>query len=211
VTVRKIASFDIRTLLLICAIAGVSSVGLGQSTQSGDTGKNSAPSLAGTEKWIEQTFGEGSHIVHKGFQGIGFDDSQGGDPCYVTFTVTEQLDPTKVRFYEFVSLADIDPTSIKVGDLIHDTDITTVKNPDLVNYSTYEVKDHPYVFVTVRTTDDNNKVTSHTKINGEDLSVKEHELGYSQEGIAVNPEYAQRFINALRHAVDLCGGKASTF
>ncbi len=208
---RNIASLVIRTLLLTCTIAGVSSVGFCQLTQSGDTGKNSAPSLAATEKWIEQTFGEGSHIVYKGFQGIDFDNSKGGDPCYVTFTVTEQVDPTSIRFYEFVSLADIDPTSIKAGDLIHDTDITTVKNPDLVNYSTYEVKDHPYIFVTLRTTNDSNKVTSHTKVNGEDLSVTEHELGYPQEGIAVNPEYAQRFIKAFRHAVDLCGGKASAF
>jgi hypothetical protein len=30
-------------------------------------------------------------------------------------------------------------------------------------------------------------------------------------GIAMKPEYAARFVKALRHAVELCGGKASVF
>jgi hypothetical protein len=169
------------------------------------------PSLADTEKWIEQTFSDGSHIVHGGRQRIYFGESKGDGSCDIFFEVTEQVDPTKLRFYEFVNLGDVDPTSVKATDLIHDTDITTIKDPSLVNYSTGEVKDHPYVFVTVRTTDDGDKVTSRTKINGGGLSEKSHELGYPLEGIALNPDYAPRFINALHHAAELCGGKASAF
>jgi hypothetical protein len=174
---------------------------------------SSAPSLADTQKWITQTYGDGSHIVHKGFQSIDFDSSD-KTQCHMHFMVREQVG-SDIRFLQLVNLADIDPTSIKASEVIHDTDITTVKNPDQIDYSTNAVKDHPYVFVSIKTTDDKDSVIENTYLteNGRrtSLSSTAHEIGFPQEGIAVEKDYAPRFVNALRHAVELCGGKRSAF
>ncbi len=145
--------------------------------------RNQKPSLDDTEKWINQTFRDGSHIVHKGFQSIDFENSE-STRCRLHFMVTEQVG-AGIRFLQSVDLADIDPTSIKVGQMIHDTDITTVKNPNQINYSTHAVEDHPYVFISMKTTDEKDSVLSNTYLteNGKQttLSTKEHEVGFPQE------------------------------
>jgi hypothetical protein len=111
-----------------------------------------------------------------------------------------------------VNLADIDPTSIKASAIIHDWDITTAKGPDQID------KDHPYVWVHIRTANDADSVTEFTPVPNDAASASGrfkktnfHEVGFPPEGIAVEPEYAPRLISALRHAVELCGGKPSTF
>ena len=186
------------------------------------------PSLAETEKWITQTFGDGRHIVFKGFQEIDFAladikrDNFDDPRCYMQFSVIDQvdinhlLDPPAgngLRFLQLIDLADIDPSSIKSGELIHDTDFMTSKDPNLVPDSTGAVKDHPYVFVTIKTTDNKNSIINYTywTENGESTKYREMEHLVGFPGIAVEPEYAPRFMKALRHAVELCGGKPSTF
>jgi hypothetical protein len=171
------------------------------------------PSLNVTEKWITQTSGEWSHIVHKSFQSIDFDSSD-KTQCHMHFMVMEQVG-AHIRFLQLVNLADIDPTSIKVSEVIHDTDITTVKKPDQIDYSTYAVKDHPYVFVSIKTTDDKDSVIGDTYLTENDERLPfpstAHEIGFPGEGIAVEKDYAPRVVSAFRHAVEFCKGKPSTF
>jgi hypothetical protein len=185
------------------------------SAQQADNAKQGRePSLAETETWIAQTFGEGRHIVYRTFQEIDFFKPDESDRCYMQFAVTEQFD-SSVRILQLINLVDIDPSSIKSGQLIHEPGFNSNKNPNLVDYSKDAAKDHPYVFVTIKTTDNRNTVVSYTywKENGAPTkhSEMEHLVGFSNLGIAVEPEYAPRFIEALRHAVELCGGKPSAF
>jgi hypothetical protein len=130
------------------------------------------------------------------------------------FAVTEQLDAS-VRVLQLINLVDIDPSSIKSGQLIQDADFITSKNRNLVDYSIRAVKDHPYVFVTIKTTDNRNSVVSYTYLNENGAPTKHsemgHSVGFSNLGVAVEPEYAPRFTEALRRAVELCGGKPSAF
>jgi hypothetical protein len=184
--------------------------------RAGNSQKTAQPSLKDTEKWIAQTFDD--HIVHKGREHIDFDNA-GNTQCSMYFYVTEQFDilnpqiDEKIRFMQLVDLSDIDPATIKASELIHDTDITTVKDTNQIDYSTHTAKDHPYVFVRIKTTNDKDSITSSmymTYLNGEHHTM-EREVGFDREGVAVEPEYAPRFIKALRHAVELCGGKPSAF
>lgn len=180
--------------------------------QSEKSRQQQEPSLAETEKWITQTFGDGRHIVYKGFQAVDFDkpDKSDDTQCFMQFSVTDQVD-LHLRLLQLVDLADIDPASIKSSEPIHDT----------VDDSIFTVRDHPYVFVTINTTNNKDSIISYTywKENGESLKHREmeHLVGFpnigdaAKVGIAVEPEYAPRFMKALRHAVELCGGKPSTF
>ena len=163
--------------------------------------QSQTPSLAETKKWVEQTFRDGSHIVNKSFESIDF-DAPDNAPCYMTFIVREQIG-LDIRFWDFVNLADIDPDSIKASSLIHDTDITTVKDPDQVNYQSWAVKDHPYVYVSMRTANDKESVKAELRLsadsNGTATSSRQptksqlHEAGFPLEGIAVEPDYAQTY------------------
>jgi hypothetical protein len=70
--------------------------------------------------------------------------------------------------------------------------------------------------VSIQTTNDKDSIVekAHTPAGkGETIRSMEHEVGfpYPKGGIAVKPDYAPRFLKALRHAVELCGGKRSTF
>ena len=56
--------------------------------------------------------------------------------CDMTFIGREHIG-LDIRFWDFVNLADIDPDSIKASSLIHGTHITTVKDPDQVNYQSW--------------------------------------------------------------------------
>ena len=176
------------------------------------------PTLAETKEWIGNTFSRSSHIVHKGYELIEFDEPN--HPCKLRFSVMDQIGQfpssqfeDSFRFVQFVDLSEIDPNSIKMGKVIHDWDMSTVKSPSQANYATGEVQDHPYVFVDMRTVNDADIIFDSSRQIGKAtrLSSKDHEVGFPNEGIAVDSEYAPRLINALRNAVEICGGKPSAF
>jgi hypothetical protein len=165
------------------------------------------PSLAETEKWIEQTFHDGRRQGHKALPEINF-DSPNNDRCYMSVYFWEGWGSKregKLRFYDYVNLADIDPTSIKASATIQDK--ATFDEPLLGETP-------PYVWLQIRTANDADKVLDHLEpLTDEDKgqNTKTHFLGFFDEGIPVGPDYAPRFISALRRAVELCGGRPSTF
>jgi hypothetical protein len=189
--------------------------GLLLSAQQADNAKQGRePSLAETEAWITQTFGEGRHVVYRASQEIVFYKSDESDRCDMQFSVIEQVDASP-RALQLINLVDVDPSSIQSGQLIHDSEFAANKDQNRVDNLTAAVKDHPYIFVTIKTTDNRNAVISYTYRNENGAPTRysemEHSVGVSNLGVAVEPEYAPRFIQALRHAVELCGGKPSTF
>src|ERR1700694_1704744 len=109
-----------------------------QSQETGKSGIRQEPSLTQTEKWIEQTFEIGAHVLKDGFQHIEFvsPDKFENSQCYMHFFVTNRRSEPPIRVMQIADLADIDPTSITVSEVIHDKDIATLKDPDQVDYST---------------------------------------------------------------------------
>jgi hypothetical protein len=211
-----IMKIRIRAPLLSCCMILIPVTGVMQGQQARNNEEKQEPTLVETENWIHQTFGEGSHFVYGARFGISFDklNKTDNNQCWVRLTAFN-IGDQEIRFMQFANLADIDPASIRIGELIHDTDVTTVKDPGQIDYSTGAVKDHPYVFARIKTTDSAESVYDDITFvqNGKSTkhSSKENEVGFTGEGIALKPEYAPRFVKALIHAVQLCGGKPSAF
>lgn len=203
-----------------------------QPQQSVDPQRKQRPSLDETEGWIKQTFTN----ENTGRSNCGeYDPNQPGvnfgsytsctysaykisfAACKVTLEVHESTggfgeNGQKPDEYNFkrdslvsFDLSDIDPNTIK---------------PD-APYGTYgDLKkrthfDNPpwNVDVHFRTTNDANKIevdypfgSDPGKPNGVHTC-----CDYIGFGLAVRPDYAPRFVKALRNAVELCGGKSSTF
>jgi len=189
------------------------------------------PSLEETEQWIAQTFTDGKHygpnFANYAIQVIHFDNSSKSDEtqCYMYFSVfngdmNSVLDSywrreENVRFMQLVDLAEIDPTSIRAIELNHDSDSTTTKNSISAENSLSVAKDEPYVFLSIKTANEKDSIIQHTYLKEDGKSKTsqsmEHVVGFFPNGIAVKAEYAPRFIKALRHAVELCGGKPSIY
>ncbi len=74
-----------------------------------------------------------------------------------------------------------------------------------------------YFDICLATTDSEPKMTlqypySTSSTGGNHKPYKIHELcGIINNFVTVQPDYAPRFVKALTHAVELCGGKSSTF
>jgi len=166
-----------------------------------------SPSLAETEKWITQTFKNDATAQHfvSGLEDSAFKVYRlDFDKCKATLDIEQQGFSSRAGFngdhetYSF-NLADIDPLSIK--------------------FVVIEMPEH-YADVTLRTTDDTDSVELNVVSYGEQANRPEkprsvHKIGSegvpSLGGIPVAEDYAPRFVNALRHAVELCGGKPSAF
>jgi hypothetical protein len=112
-----------------------------------------------------------------------------------------------------VSLCDIDPDTIKVMTYDLHKDVFSCSDPEQVQLYKLNCNDAEIVFLTRNgaTVIDEELVQTFTKLEG-----KDHELSANSKKnkcwLAVDDApYAQRLAKALRHAVELCGGKASRF
>jgi hypothetical protein len=208
-----------------------------QAQQPSSSRQQQNPSLADTETWIAQTFGEGKHyhpyfmdhaIQRIKFLNIGKSD---GTQCYMWFEVEngdaesvnnaywKTLDSGKadyerlLRFDQDIYLADIDPRSIKASEVRRDPENATGPHTGLGDRPPPDWQDNSYILVSIKTTNDKASIVENSpNLGGKGKTYRslEHEVGFNG-GIAVKPEYAPRFIKAMRHAVELCGGKPSTF
>ena len=112
-----------------------------------------------------------------------------------------------------LSLCDVDPDSIKIKtydlhkDVFNCADPEEVKSYDL-NCNSAEVEFHTRNEVP-KIKDD--AVTTYAELKGKDHEAQHH--GYASKGWfnVDDVAYAERFAKAFRHAVELCGGKASRF
>jgi len=162
------------------------------------TQTKTSPSLTETEKWITQTFKNDATAQHF-VSGLGDSASKvyrlDFDKCKATLDIEQQGFSSRVGFngdhetYSF-NLADIDPLSIK-----------------------FVVIDMPLHFadVTFSTTDDTDSIELNVVPYGEKANPAGKPHSVHLGGIPVGEDYAPRFVNALRHAVELCGGKPSAF
>jgi len=147
------------------------------------------PSLAETEKWIQDTLPDASYDVFDDPQGV--DGSRGGytsasyaniDACIIHLThVITYKNGSKEQSFEDFSLNAIDPDTIK-------SDRSSTLGKALVTYSTRN--DKPLIKMIL---------SNGKKGNAHDSSV------------FVRDDYAPRLVKAFKHAVELCGGKASAF
>lgn len=186
----------------------------------GQSGKRqSGPSLIETEHWIENTFNN-DNVGY--FQNFSVDNTL--DQSYsITFEgCTLGFEASEVQRYTsdgthherqssvvyFANLKDIDPSTIKV----YFYDVIKVRR----------------AFVGLMTTNNENKITTfmfpndikhlvspsvfrHEKHSTSELVFRGDSIPSDKSGIVMAPDYAPRFINAMRHAVQLCGGKRSIF
>ena len=166
------------------------------------------PSVAETASWVQQTFSNGSHDVNNAVEDVEFIRDHSFRYCWLIFTVSEKM-TGQPRFFEVVDLADIDPNSLRTSGPIHDTDLLNGKNhPERMNPNIGIALDHPYVWVTMRTANGSNRVTSYaTNRMSPSAGKHQHYVGFS-EGIALEPEYAPSFVRALHQAVESCGKPA---
>jgi hypothetical protein len=177
------------------------------------------PSLSETKDWITQSSKYGFVMAVDG--GVEQIDFPGPDKCSVRFTVLNSPgeDGPKhdlIRFMQEANLADIDPASIVAGPAknrptIRAIDfaptvfvsVETYNHRDAVTHSMPSFGDHDTQPYYITHMDEIGWETADAQA-GEGASVTLH-------GIAVHPEYAPHFVNAMRHAVELCGGKSSPF
>jgi hypothetical protein len=112
-----------------------------------------------------------------------------------------------------LNLCDVDPDSIKIKTFDFHKDVFNCANPEEVqSYSldctSAEVEFHIRNEIP-KIKDDS--VTIYAELTGKDHEAQHH--GYMSKGwfTVDDVTYAQRFAKAFKHAVELCGGKASRF
>jgi hypothetical protein len=169
----------------------------------------SLASLADTETWLNQTL---SFINSENGEAWMVTDFDLGDAYYdlevqaCKATVGKYPIPTREKpflqshvTYSF-ELGAIDPTSIKYGVLSH---------PDISSAVAAQLD--------IRTRDDAEIITRDIFAGGEKDSTgafnyKQHDSHeVNHVSLLINLDYAPRVVKAFRHAVELCGGKPSTF
>jgi hypothetical protein len=112
-----------------------------------------------------------------------------------------------------LNLCDIDPTTIKLRKPDLHKDAFSCDDPEQVetfqlNCDTGEID--------FRTKDDIQTISDDDVTTYEELTGKDHQaVGHTKQSETAFPvddlKYAERFMNALRHAIDLCGGQKSKF
>jgi hypothetical protein len=199
----------------------------------------SAPSLADTEQWIKNTLAEnsGNSLCHE-FDSSKQPGSEYGadyscrnqhysldfEGCKATFWTfnshrsgryvgtghpifdegedsDEKGDNSIVKF----NLGDIDPKTIRTEE--------TYGSFGSLGKKTFHANIEQ-VNVCVATTDSAPTMTIifPFSLSGDQKLFKIHELCWPRDNfVTVQPEYAPRFVKALTHAVELCGGKTSAF
>lgn len=198
-----------------------------------EEGANNKPSLADTEGWIKNTLAEntGQSICHE------FDSSKqsGADygPEFFCRSKSFELDfdGCKVTFYTFYSHRGVnlhekpesnngdDKADASIAEFnLRDIDPKTIQATD--PYGTFGPlgnktfhANSAQVDISLATTNSEETMTiTHPNSPLSNKQFKLHALsGYVDNFVTVQPDYAPRFVKALTHAVELCGGKTSAF
>lgn len=114
--------------------------------------------------------------------------------------------------YKF-SLCDVDPDSVKIKTYDFHKDVFNCADPDEVksyelNCTSAEVEFHTRNEVPGIVED---SVATYAQLTGNDHEAQIHLKSSKGWFIVDDAAYAERFAKAFRHAVELCGGKASKF
>jgi hypothetical protein len=171
-----------------------------------------SPEILKTLHWIQNTLGddEGNTVYignKNGTLGTRVNLLPDVNGCQVTFTYATRGDESKETFHQRlqVSLGDLDPASLKVDTFTTDDFIAVKSDPEVVPG---DVISRTMTSVTVHTTDKVPKVR--LMLNDRNwrtgMSLSSTELSWE-----LPAPYAARFAKALRQAITLCGGKASSF
>lgn len=118
-----------------------------------------------------------------------------------------------VTTYKF-SLCDIDPDSIKIKTWdLHGKDVFDCADPEQVKLHDLDCDSAELVFLTRNgaTVINEETVETFTKLTGKDHELRDVSKTNKTLLLADDVRYAQRLVKALRHAVELCGGKRSKF
>jgi hypothetical protein len=112
-----------------------------------------------------------------------------------------------------LSLCDADPGSIEIRTFDPYADGSNCADPEEVKMFNLDCTSAE---ITFRTRNEMPKIredslTTYVELTGSDHEVRQHE--YKSEGLFIvdDVSYAKRFAKALRHAVELCGGRSSKF
>lgn len=201
--------------------------------------KQHEPSLAETEEWITQTFSEPKDSGNANTGRTSCVEINASAPasefkpdvrCFFENYAIE-FDQCEVKLYTihshaFVDLAQSNGELVARDDedqradylisfTLSDIDPTTISVIDLKvgSFGPLDKKtlheNIPYVGVNFRTTNDKNSMVVSKPDGTGKIAV--YDCCNFGKGIGMNPNYAPRFVLALRHAVELCGGKPSAF
>jgi len=112
-----------------------------------------------------------------------------------------------------LSLCDVDPDSIKITTYDFRKDVGGCDDPEEVQLfgldcTSAEIEFHVRNDAP-KIKDDS--VTTYAELTGKDHETQSHDLMSKGWFLVDDAAYAQRFAKALRHAVELCGGKPSKF
>lgn len=112
-----------------------------------------------------------------------------------------------------LNLCDIDPASIKVKTYDLHKDVFNCTDPDEVKSYELSCDNAEIEFLTINgaTAINEERVTTYWKLTGKDHELRSVSKTNKYWLIADDVPYAQRLAKALKHAVELCGGKASKF
>ena len=209
----------------------------GDSSSTQQTTASEAPSLADTQKWIKNTFAEnsGQSLCHEFDSRLRQPEPEYGEEfaCLIE-SYDLVLDGCKVTFYTFhshrrYSLVPPVPAAAaqkwnngddKVRDFVAEFNLGDI-DPKTIQVSepwgTYGKLDKetyhpnlPQVYISLATTNNEDTIAiafPYGVSHGEQYKI--HELGGIgyHNFVTIQPDYAPRFVKALTHAAELCGGK----
>ena len=167
-----------KRLALFVVIASISV--LGQSKA-----KAPAPTLSETMQWLRGATDEESGDGHSHHEF----ENKDGDSCYVSITETRSAAGPDFWLRESFSLADIDPTDIRVERLGEGQLKTLLEGMSAVTFHTRNYA---------------KKITHTSNSSSSTIPIAEYSLH-------TNDYFAPRFAKAFKRAVELCGGKRSSF
>lgn len=111
------------------------------------------------------------------------------------------------------NLCDVDPNSIKIKTYDLRKDVFNCADPEEVQAFSLDCSSAEVEF---RTRNDMPKikddyVTTYAELTGANHEAQHHDQTSTSWFIVDDVPYAQRFAKAFKHAVELCGGRASKF
>jgi hypothetical protein len=163
------------------------------------------PSLAETQQWLANTFSDGVFEATGRDSKITFNGCRAVITGSTEFRYVEQTNHTTVPSTDSFNLGDLDPNNISVDNTANGSIDNTAKNPAVVVNLPVNGRGGRVTEVLQLPARPNSTPTPKPDSSESDPTY------YYALRLSVAPEYAPRFIKAMRHAVELCGGKPSVF
>jgi len=178
--------------------------------------KNPAPNLKETEDWITNTLEHGDRGRGYGTFSEHFTDEKSNsetgihitfDGCEMTVTSNKQGGVNTISSYiiDRITLKDLDPHTIKIAPAASKYGgLTCYTNDDSCDEAT----------ISIETRDAKPLVRSEFGGTYKDSSLNSGKVTRSYEHTQIevsDPPYAKRLAHALAHAIELCGGRPSSF